>query len=192
MVKKFPLDYIHLLCLGIRKKLLLLWLLRFPKTNKEQQKIFNSIDQAYCNMASFIPEEFARKPRTLTEICRWKATEFRLFLLYASPMILRFILNGNELYHVNILNCAVRILCDPIQCIKNNEYAHRLLINFVAKMRTLYGELNIIYNVHNLVHLARYVLLLDGLLDTFSCFPFEDFLFIIKNTLRSAPFTWWA
>lgn len=43
---------------------------------------------------------------------------------------------------------------------------------------------SLVYNIHNLIHLAD-----DGRnfgsLDKFSCFPFENFLFEVKNILRS-------
>lgn len=36
---------------------------------------------------SCIPIEFARKCRELYIVLRWKATEFRLFLLYIGPIV---------------------------------------------------------------------------------------------------------
>jgi len=44
-----------------------------------------------------MPCEFARKPRTLDEMCRWKATEFRTFLLYIGTFVIKSVLkNANS------------------------------------------------------------------------------------------------
>ena len=44
-----------------------------------------------------MPSEFSRQPRWLDELDRWKATEYRQFLLYAGPLVLRDLLH-KEVY----------------------------------------------------------------------------------------------
>lgn len=131
----------------------------------------------------WIPSEFVRKTRTLEELDCWKATELRLFLLYIGPVVLQKYLPPQYLLHFQSLHCAIRILCHETECISNNQYAKDLLIYFVETSKILYGNTFVIYNVHNLIHLAEDVLKF-GSLETFSAFSFENFLHIIKKTIR--------
>lgn len=58
------------------------------------------------------PREFCRRPRTLKEFERYKATEFRQFLLYTGPFILKNILDESLYSHFLELSLALRILLD--------------------------------------------------------------------------------
>lgn len=130
MIKQFPLDSLHVVYLGVMKTLLISW------SNNSRRPRFNSqaikkLSDLIIIAAQWVPKDFNRKSRGLQELCRWKATEFRLFLLYLGPIILQHFLPKKYLMHFNSLNCAMRILCDPRDCYKNNAYAKELLIYFV-------------------------------------------------------------
>lgn len=116
---------------------------------------------------------------------RWKGTEFRLFVLYIGPVVLQDILPHDNLMYFNTLSCAARILSHPVDCYANNQYARDLLVHFVETFKVLYGEYNMIYNVHNLIHIHDDVNKF-GPLDNFSAWPFENFMHGLKNMVRKA------
>ena len=174
MVSQVPLDYMHLFCLGVTKKLVLLWLEGRNVWRLRALEI-SRLSKALHDSRVWIPMEFARKPRSLDEVHRWKALEFRLLLLYLGPVILSDFLSPEIVKHFNCLHCATRILCDPKDCIKNNPYAKELLVCFVDQFKILYGEATMIHNIHNSIHISNDVLLYKNL-DAFSAFPFENWL----------------
>ena len=173
----------HLLCLGVMKKLLLFWIHTMGKSKSALSRL-SALNNLYKNFTTCVPVEIARKPCFFDEVTRWKATEFRLILLYLGPVVLQSVLSKLQIIHFNALNCAVQVLCDPRQCIRNNKYAYDLMVYFVDNMKYLYGEDTIIYNVQNLIHISADVLDF-GPLDYFSCFPFENFLQKVKQMIKS-------
>lgn len=70
--------------------------------------------QRINNKINFIlkqtPCDFNRKLRTLLDARRWKATEFRFFLLYGVPFLLKNILNASLYEHFLLLLVAVVVL----------------------------------------------------------------------------------
>lgn len=76
MVSQFPLDYMHLVCLGVVKSMLLLWK-KDPLRCRLGSQDNNQISDSLLSIKNYIPCEFSRKPRSLDVIDRWKATEFR-------------------------------------------------------------------------------------------------------------------
>lgn len=178
MICGFAIDYMHCVCLGVMRKLL--WLsIRGPLAIRIGRQNINLISKALEELANFIPIDFARKPRSLAELARWKAMELRQFLLYTGPAILKQIFKGSQLKgfydHLMLLHASIKILSSPHLCqnLVFNQYAKDLLIHFVEQSRTLYGDFFISYNVHCLIHLADDVIRF-GPLDCFSSFIFEN------------------
>lgn len=106
------------------------------------------------SLHKYVCSEFVRIPNSFEEIDRWKATEFRIFLLYLAPVLLHKFLSPTYMKHFLTLHCAIRILCHPQDYIKKNQYAKDLLLYFVQYYSVLYGKENMIYTVHNLIHLT--------------------------------------
>lgn len=184
MVDGFPLDYMHLICLGVVKKLLMsLWCCGKPSTKIAFRNVTN-ISDSLINFAKCMPLEFNRKPRSLIEVKRWKATEFRQFLFYTGPVALRNQLNKDRYLNFITLHVASTILSNR----KYNDsidYAHSLLQYFVETFKILYGQENMSHNIHNLMHLSNDVRH-HGALDDFSAFPFENFLQTILKSIRKS------
>lgn len=133
-----------------------------------------------------MPIEFARRPRSLRELDRWKATEFRQFLLYTGPVVLAGFLDRNMYYNFMLLSTAISMLVSP-EHLNLADYAGQMLKSFVNHFGELYGTDQIVYNVHCLVHLADEVKR-HGCLDSFSAFPYENHLGKIKKLIRKPEF----
>lgn len=87
-VSNVPIDYMHLVLLGIIKKLILLWLAGPAKVILSASKI-DSISIKLIELQISQPSEFARRTRSLKDIKFRKATEFRSFLLYTGTIVLK-------------------------------------------------------------------------------------------------------
>ena len=136
-----------------------------------------------------MPPEFARQPRGLLEVKRWKATEFRQFLLYSGPIVLKGVLSKSYYQHFLSLSASITILCYPTQENRPTEllnYVEELLIWFVREAKVLYGIAFLSYNVHNLIHLVSDVRYHGCSLDGISAFPFENYLQILKKYVRNS------
>ena len=60
-----------------------------------------------------MPNIFARKPRGLEEIDRWKATEYRQFLLHTGKVVLHNVLNPELYNNFLYLDVASSIMISP-------------------------------------------------------------------------------
>lgn len=186
LVSNVTLDYMHLVCLGVTKKILLLWM-KGPLSVRIHGTIINQISGKLLLYKKSTPREFSRKPRSLADIKYWKATEFRQFLLYTGPIVLKEALDTEKYVHFLTFHIAISILINPnlVTVEDNIKYAEELLCYFVKKFANLYGKKFISHNIHNLVHLAAEVRKY-GVLDNFSAFHFENFLGQLKKKLRKA------
>lgn len=188
-VTGFPLEYMHLVCLGVVKRLISFWK-KGSKTSKKCKltlQQFTQISIALCTFSQKMPSEFARRPRGLLEFERWKATEFRQFLLYTGPIVLRSVLTAEYYSHFLALSIAMSILLQVDTELRNSylPYARELMSYFVRKGGDLYTELFISYNVHSLTHVCDDCEKFQCSLNDISCFEFENFLQILKKKVRS-------
>ena len=141
-----------------------------------------SLDEKIENVASRIPFEFARKlSGGITSAKFWKATEFRLFMLYVGPVVLRNILPDSHLQHFLLFSTAMRLLLTKNQS-PNMRTCEGLLNKFIEQSKVLYGNSFISYNVHSLLHIPDDYLKF-GPVDNVSCFKFENYLGCIKNRI---------
>lgn len=183
MIQHFPVDYMHQVCLGCMKRLLLTWL-KGDKTVRISYRQKEEISQRLLNLQRFIPNCFARKPRSLNEVDRFKATEYRQILLYTGKLVFRDVIADPLYNHFMVLSTAISILVNRELAQQHLDYAHQLLKYFVSKSRELYGEEFLVYNVHSLLHLTSAVAKY-GSLDTCSAFPFESYMQQLKKMVRS-------
>lgn len=183
-VSNVPLDYMHLILLGIVRKLLYSWLGGELRYYRLQHRAVDEISLRLIQLKPFIPVEFARKPRHLNCIKLWKATEYRLLLLYTGPLAFKSLIKKNVYVHFMTLHVIMRILSSE-DLHEYLNYAQDLIEFFIKTFIKLYGVENISHNVHGLVHLVNDVRKF-GPVDNFSAFKFENYLQILKKYLRKA------
>jgi len=183
MVTGFPLDYMHLICLGVTKKMVKSWF-SGPLSVRLSCRQSEELSKCLESLRACIPSEFSRRPRSVREIDRWKATEWRQILLYTGPVVFKGVLSESVYKHFLLLHVAVYCLTSPHFAKSHCVYASDLLKLFVEQYRDIYGPEGLVYNVHNLCHLAddcqKY-----GALDKISAFPFENHLKAIKSLVRN-------
>lgn len=190
MVRSFPLDYMHLVLLGAVKKCMLHWTneCNLRATKSALHRIgglpLKQANTRISNCAGFMSIEFQRKPRVLSEIHYYKATEYRNFAVYLFPYVFRNTFPCEKVYkHFLLLFVALRFLLSSGLSEAKQNYCRELLKAFVSSCPKFYGLSFLVYNIHSLIHLVD-----DyekfGNLDSVSCFPFESFMSTIKKCVR--------
>lgn len=183
MVHQFTLDYMHVVCLGVMRTLLKAWVKVRGENYSLTSSHINKMSESLNILGSSIPYEFCRKPRSLKELDRWKATELRQFLLYTGPFVLKNILTAERYHHFLKLSVAIRILLDEEDCKKNILFARNLLANFVKDVPVLYDVSYLTCNFHNLLHLHEDAKEF-GSLESISAFKFENHLQKLKKHVK--------
>ncbi len=168
MIEDWPFDYMHLCCLGVMKKLLTHWKNRETVSLLITKEDVAEISKRLVDLQGSIPAEFARRPRSLEDLPRWKATEFRQFLLYTGPVILKGILHPNLYDHFMLFHGALKILSSSKTCFKYNTSSRSMLYQFIRDSPKLYGDHFITYNTHCLIHMPEDVKRF-GPVDQYSC-----------------------
>ncbi len=180
IVGDVPLDYMHLVCIGVFKKLLTVWVSGAFDHNRFTKAAILAISAYRIYIRTYIPREFVRKTRGMEDLPRWKCTELRLDLLYLCVVAYRPFLTAERYKHLLLLHVAIKLLVNKDLCKTYAAYAETLLKSFVDASSKLYGATFITFNVHSLIHLPSDVLK-HGSLDEFSAFPFENKLQKIKK-----------
>ncbi|KAJ7985048.1 hypothetical protein DPEC_G00361100 [Dallia pectoralis] len=145
---------------------------------------FQEISSRLLQLKSPIPSIFAHTPRGLDELERWKATEFRQFLLYTGRLVLKGVLREDLYNHFLTFSVAIGLLVCPTLVQPHHHYAQNLLQYFVEKGCELYGATFLVYNTHTMLHLSTDAIRFKSL-DNCSAFVFENHLQTIKKMVRS-------
>ena len=186
-IHQFTLDYMHLVCLGVVKRMLT-FLKQGPRICKLSNLQLQEISNHLKSLNGMMPSEFARQPRSLFELDRWKATEYRQFLLYTGPIVLKGVVSNILYDHFLALHVAMSIMLNS-----NSEtrkfylnYAQELIDYFVRNAADIYGNTFTVYNVHSLKHVPEDVKNMDCSLNEISAFPFENYMQTLKKHVRNS------
>lgn len=183
IINVFALDYMHLVCLGVTIKLIHLWLSKGNLNVRIRGQKIKELDSSLISFKNMITCDFPRKPRGLTnEINRWKATEFKQFLLYTGPIVLKNILSKRCYINFLCLHISIQILVSP-KLSNLVGYSNELLTFFILVFCNIYGSKWSSHNVHALQHISDDYNKFEPL-DNISAFPFENHMKILKKTVR--------
>ena len=190
LIKGIPLDPMHLLYIGCCPK----WVKIFCD-NSSLLSALNKlqVSQRLLQARQYQPCEFQRFPDTLAKVKLWKATQFRVFLIYIGLFALYGLIDEKYFRHFSYLVCCARYMSKklPSDEAKSSEVRKKiaqivrpLLRKFVEDAVSLFGPEFVTYNVHNLIHIVDDYLEF-GSLENFSAFIFESFLKNLKKYVHS-------
>lgn len=174
-------DPLHLLDLGVMRKLLRIWIegtvtKNFKLSNNDKIMLDNKFS------STDLPSEIHRTVRSIQWLKFWKGSEYRTILLYVGITAFKNILAPDAYAHFIYLFCAVTI-CSCESYKKFVPKAKDLFTEFVEKYIDLYGLDAITINVHNLRHVTENVERF-GNLNSISTYPFENAARHIKLKLK--------
>ncbi|KAJ8674169.1 hypothetical protein QAD02_005431 [Eretmocerus hayati] len=182
LVLLFILDIMHLNYQGEMKKLLKMWFSSDSKLCKEK---LLRISMRLVKLKTQIPSEFQRSTRTLEDVSKWTAHEFREILLYTGPFVSEGILDEAEYKHFLLLHVGTRILCSSELYKKYTPCVKVYLQRFSMLTGTVYGLEFASLTNHFLAHLADDVENIDCPASFFTAFPNENDLGDYKRFIKS-------
>lgn len=180
MIDMFPLDYLHCVLLGV-----VCWILKFlrdtPKTlsSNDYIEINRRVEIFKCTE----PVEFQRKLRSFVDnLGLMKGTEFRQYLLYVGPLLLRGIIDEEKFSNLIKLHIASTIFSHKRFAMYYDE-ADTLMRMFILEFAAIYHPCHVTYVVHSLCHMKKFI---DkyGHWDNFSTFEYESYNSTVKNLLQ--------
>ena len=123
----------------------------------------------------------------MKNLANWKASEFRIFMLYSGMIILSDQNNASRDICDNFLlfSVAMKFLLKDDSAV-HLQFVQSLLLRFVTGAVIIYGSSILSYNMHCVQHLTE-----DyknfGNLDKIPAFKFESYLGVnIKGAIRSS------
>lgn len=184
MVSDFVIaDPLHLLELGMMRKLLRIWIFgEITKNLKLPKRDIIDLNYLLLNCNYSKPKEIHRSVRSLDSIKHWKGSEYRTVLLYVGIVVLKDVLQSDVYDHFLHLFCAVTI-CSADMYKEFVPLAKILFDKFINMYIDLYGQHAVSSNVHNLCHVTENVQRF-GNLNTISTYPFENAARLLKLKLK--------
>jgi hypothetical protein len=185
LAQNFPPDYMHLVCLGVVRKLFTCYFMTMKGYRfrcKLSSTMLSELNNFIVAHSKFTPREFQRRPSSLSNLVHFKATEFRCFLLYVGPFFFKRFLAVEYYQHFLLLHFSMYVFVSP-HFTHLHEHAQRCVEIFVDSVGNLFGRQSYSYNMHVLLHLYSFVKLF-GPLDSFSSFEFENYLSVLKRRVK--------
>ena len=171
MVNGFVVDALHCVDLGVMRQLITLWMESKKKFFRNKECDIAEINKKLLNFR--VPRSINRRPRTLDERAFWKGNEYRSFLFFYGPVVLKDHLQHKYFSHFLKLSSAIFSLYQESISFLQLKLSELALKSFVTEFGSLYGEMNVTFNVHQLLHIGDSAYNW-GPLWGFSTYPFES------------------
>lgn len=143
-------------------------------------------DELIAQIRPFVPDDFTRKPRYFIDLERFKATELRFFGLYAAPVFFLKCCNDPAITeHFLQFFVAYRLLHGVDGKISESDLniASQLIEKFVHEFPRIYGEEQVSFNVHSLLHLTEFSKKY-GPVNNYSAYRYENFYQLLRKWIR--------
>lgn len=183
MVSQMVIEAMHAIDLGVTKRICGAIFGDDTLCSKISKQALSALKARFKTFKSYVPSDFARKPRDLNELGGFKATEFRQMLLYTLPVLLKNIVCPQLYRQVVKLHVAIRLLSDPVRYKDNLKAARTLITEFVNEYDDVLGKKHFTYYTHCLLHIPDYVEQY-GPLYSWSAYKYENNMRLIKRLLR--------
>lgn len=184
MVQDFPVcDALHLLHVGLMKRFLISWQTgNYGFATKWSSRDERELSEYLITCKT--PTEVHRGMRSLKDLPRWKATEYRTFLLYISIVALKKHLPEFYYNHFLLFYCSIVILNSEFLVKHLLPLTDNMIKSFLEIFKNKYGKQHFTSNLHNLSHIVDEVKRF-GPLANFDSYKFENKLQDIKKMIRS-------
>jgi len=183
IVRDFPLEYMHLGLLGNMKKILVFLISMRSNIAALAPALIRKISSDMESFDEYTPSEFSRRPRSFSDLSRFKCTELRCILFYFSPLLFKQVMSRELFEHYMHFQIAFTLLGREDLYRDNMDTAQELLEHFVETYGDHYGDESISYCVHSLLHVVDDVRRF-GKLDDYSGFKFENELQVVRNSIK--------
>lgn len=178
MIKDFPPDTMHSVYLGMTKRLLKFYIRQVWRPSDRGR-----ISRTIMDLSINFPAEFRRRLSGINGIENWKAKQYRQFLLYLAPLVLKDFLPVSLYNHFAHFHFAIYALSlDNYRPYLDN--ARAAMTQFINDIPEKLNISEMVYNTHIMSHLADFADRL-GPLDFWSAFPFESHFHHLKRKILS-------
>jgi hypothetical protein len=157
IISGFVPDFMHSTLLDVARQFANLW---FLSSNHDKPRFLSNAKLQLVDsylLAQKTPTEIARTPRSLSQRKFWKASEWKSWLLYFSPIVLKNVLPLPFHNHWMLLVLSIHALLADHVVPEQLHVAELSLIKFVIYTEKLYGVENVSFNVHLMTHLVESV-----------------------------------
>ncbi|CAL8076189.1 unnamed protein product [Calicophoron daubneyi] len=181
MINDFPLDYMHCVCLGVTKRVISKWLDSANNAFCIDSASKNIVHHRIMQYRGCLKPYFTKVCRTWNLYRQWHAVEFRQFLLYLGPVVLRDAISTEYYDNFMHLSIGIYLLSHPAFYKTYNGFSHSCLIKFIESAYDVYGAGEMVYNVHSLIRNILSRLISPAMSEEIHCGG-KDKPFLFKNS----------